>query len=100
LARTLTAYRADAVSAARADTLNAAYTADPRRFYDQRPGPPKMPTTARRRRAWGEGRRGESSRPGHEGQIVVSIITVIETRTADPVPIRAVGGGAGAGEGS
>jgi putative transposase len=34
------------VQAARRDTLNAAYAADPRRFCNRRPTPPKMPTIA------------------------------------------------------
>jgi putative transposase len=37
---------ANAVRAARADTLNAAYTANPRRFCNRRPTPPKLPTAA------------------------------------------------------
>ncbi len=37
---------ASAVQAARTATLNAAYTADPRRFCNRRPAPPKMPTIA------------------------------------------------------
>ena len=37
---------ANAVQAARAATLNAAYTADPRRFCNRRPAPPKLPTVA------------------------------------------------------
>jgi len=37
---------ANAVQAARAATLNAAYTADPRRFCNRRPTPPKLPTVA------------------------------------------------------
>ena len=37
---------ADAVQAERAETLSAAYTANPRRFCNRRPSPPKMPTIA------------------------------------------------------
>ena len=37
---------ADDVQAARAETLHAAYAANPRRFCNRRPAPPKMPTIA------------------------------------------------------
>jgi len=37
---------ADTVQAARAATLTAAYAADPTRFCNRRPAPPKMPTVA------------------------------------------------------
>jgi len=37
---------AHAVQADRADTLSAAYSANPRRFCNRRPSPPKMPTIA------------------------------------------------------
>jgi len=37
---------ANTVQAARAATLNAAYAADPRRFCNRRPAPPKMPSVA------------------------------------------------------
>jgi len=37
---------AHAVQADRADTLSAAYTANPRRFCNRRPSPPRMPTIA------------------------------------------------------
>ncbi len=37
---------ADAVQAARAETLMAAYAANPLRFCNRRPSPPKMPTIA------------------------------------------------------
>jgi putative transposase len=37
---------ADAVQAERAETLSAAYAANPRRFCNRRPSPPKMPNIA------------------------------------------------------
>jgi putative transposase len=37
---------ATAIQTARGDTLNAAYTANPRRFCNRRPAPPNMPTIA------------------------------------------------------